>query len=316
MKNRRNADLEGAITASLDDPSAYKVYADWLEENGEDGRATLIREQLKKKPKPEHDLLDEKTLGPLWKFWAAFSWKWGFISSANLSERTNLKAGPALAATLAHPLGAFVRNIELYVIDRPQPAVDALTEAPTTLRGLRFFSPLKLARIEGLERVFTQLEQLVLDGKFELATPLKLPRAWEIAIEIDALSDANVKQVNALEAPLLQGLTLGLAQTTDAAKKLAPLFARKFEKLDYLVISDAADLDALCELIAVAPFAPQLKGIELDGRLSERGVEALRSSTRLAKLKDITLGGSVDKRFVASLRKKGRSVERYDSSAE
>lgn len=307
---KRNFELEAAITAAPDDPKSYKVYADWLEENGEDSRANLIREQLEKKPRPSFDLLDEKTLGPLWKFWAAFGWKWGFIDSANLSERTNLKAGPALAATLAHPLGAFLRNIEVYVIDRPQPVVDALAKVPKTLRGLRFFSPLKFARLDGLEQVFAQLEQLVLDGKFELITPLKLPRAWEVALEIDALSDASVAHVNALEAPLLQGLTLGLAGTRDVRRKLGPLFARKFDRLDYLVISDAAELDELCELLVAAPFAPQLKGIELSGSMTERGADALRTSDRLGKLKDITLGEGVDQRLVAALRKRRRTVSR------
>ena len=139
----RNPDLEAAIIQSPEDDNLYRAYADWLEAHG-DLRAQLIRAQLAQRfggaaTQLLWDQADE-LLGPLAKYERALMFKRGFVDSANLTERTRLEAGPALAALLAHPVGAFLRRLEIYTHD-PAAVIEPLTKAPPTLRYLTFFSP-------------------------------------------------------------------------------------------------------------------------------------------------------------------------------
>jgi uncharacterized protein (TIGR02996 family) len=314
----RNPDLEAAITADPEDDQLYRVYADWLEEKG-DLRAQLIRAQLAEDPdNAAPDLLEdhaEELLGPLAKFATALHWRWGFVDWANVSERTRLEAGPCLHILLAHPVGVFLRSLEIYT-HQPTAVIESLAKAPPTLRYLRFFSPSKTASLRGIGHVFPRLKKLVLDGMFELVEPLELPLADELAIELDALSAKSAGILAKANLPLLQGLTIGLAKTVDTRAKLAPLFARELPSLDYLALTDARELDELCELLVTAPFAPQLKGLELEGTLGRRGVEALRDSDRLSSLKDISVKADIDRGLLATLHRPGRKVERYDPSVE
>ena len=256
------------------------------------------------------------TLGPLDKFPSALRWKGKSVESANLSERSpGLKAGACLSALLAHPASAKLSSLEIFTL-APEPVVKALVRAPRTLRILRFFCPIKVAALRGLGPVLSHLNKLVLDGKFELEEPLDLPVADELAIEIDALSETSAGYLVNGSYPLVQGLTIGLATTSGTRDKLAGLFAKPLPKLDFLVISDAAELDDVCEMIVAAPFAPQLTGLQLGGRLTKRGIDALSTSDRLRALKTLDVPPDVDAKLLASLKKRGRKVERYDPSME
>jgi hypothetical protein len=64
-------------------------------------------------------------------------------------------------------------------------------------------------------------------------------------------------------------------------------------KLGFLEISDAAELDDVCEMLVAAPFAPQLTGLQLGGRLTKRGVDAL-ASHRLPELKTLDVPPDLD----------------------
>ncbi len=314
----RNPDLEAAIIQSPEDDNLYRAYADWLEAHG-DLRAQLIRAQLVQRfgGAARQLLWDhaDELLGPLAKFEPALMFKRGFVDSANLTERTRLEAGPALAALLAHPVGAFLRRLEIYTHD-PAAVIEPLTKAPPTLRYLTFFSPTKPVSLRGLAPVFARLHKLILDGQFELEGPLDLPLANELAIELDALSPESATILAKANLPLIQGLTLGLARTTDAPTKLAPLFARDLPNLTDLVITESDDLDDLCELLVTAPFAPQLTGLTLDGTLTQRGIDALRDSDRLLALKDISVKANIDPGLLTSLDRLGRNVKWCDPSSE
>jgi uncharacterized protein (TIGR02996 family) len=314
----RNPELEAAIIADPKDDQLYRVYADWLEEQ-DDPRAELIRVQLDSGDDAARDLLEErgkKMLGPaLAKYALWLNWERGFVTSANLSERGKIVAGPCLAALLASPTSAFLESLEIYT-HNPAPVIKALPKAPSTLRYLRFFSPTKVATLKNVAKVLARQKKLVLDGKFELVDPLDLPIADEVAIEIDALSENSAAIVASANLPRVQGLTLGLVECPDTHATLAPLFARSMPDLDYLVITDADELDDVCELLAEAPFAKQLKYLEIAGTLTRRGVEALRSSDRLTKLKDLVVKADIDRDLLGTLKRKGRKVERYDPSAE
>ena len=66
----------------------------------------------------------------------------------------------------------------------------------------------------------------------------------------------RLRALDANGAPMTNRI-LGLARTTDAPTKLAPLFVRALPNLTDLVITESDELD-LCELLMTAPFAPQL----------------------------------------------------------
>lgn len=255
------------------------------------------------------------SLGPLDRFPAALTWHGERVDWANLSERTpGLEAGACLAALLTHPAGGTLRSLEI-MTRAPAPVVAALAMAPPTLRVLRFFSPTQVARLHGLGAVLARLQRLVLDGRFELVEPLALPVADELAIEIDALSAPSAAAVVDGSYPLVQGLTIGLAATTGVRAKLAGLFAKPLPKLDFLVVTDAVELDDVCELIVAAPFAPQLTGLQLGGRLTQRGVDALAGSDRLGALQTLDVPPDLDAGLLARLRRRGRAVERLEPAA-
>jgi uncharacterized protein (TIGR02996 family) len=315
----RNLELEAAILVDPENEQRYRDYADWLEENG-DLHAQLIRAQLAERFGGAARMLlwehGEQLLGPVAKFEHALHWKNGFVEWANLSERTRLEAGPSLEALLAHRVGAFLRGIEIYTFE-PAAVIQPPAKTPPTLRFLRFFSPTKTVSLSGLAHVFARLKKLVLDGMFELVEPLDLPLADELAVELDALSTESAAFLANGTFPLLQGLTIGLARTVDAQEKLAPLFARDLPRLEYLVIAEAresGELDDMCELLVAAPFAGQLTGLELDGTLGRRGVEALRDSDRLIALKTISVKAAIDRRLIATLERSGCKVEHDDPS--
>ena len=169
-----NVDLERAIVANPYDVDAYRVYSDWLIEQG-DLRGELIALQAAGKTKEAKKFLDENVgyfLGPLVdhqktyddglynnarvnsKDWIAeneqtFLWKNGFIYRLRLAHNqywTSWKGNLAkdvLAPTLAHPSGKFIVEISINENDDPnETPLDDLIEviaehAPPTLRKLR-----------------------------------------------------------------------------------------------------------------------------------------------------------------------------------
>ncbi|MFT3697069.1 MAG: TIGR02996 domain-containing protein [Kofleriaceae bacterium] len=121
-----NAQLEAAILANPDDKSAYSVYADWLQSQG-DPRGDLIALSLAGDDAAAGGLMIKKgsaLLGPLVDHQRSyddentenFTWRWGFIDRARLSfdenmsnKRVDLKQ--VLSDLLDHPSGHLVREL-------------------------------------------------------------------------------------------------------------------------------------------------------------------------------------------------------------
>jgi uncharacterized protein (TIGR02996 family) len=172
---KSNPALEKAILANPLDDTAYMVYADWLQDQG-DPRGELIALQAGGKDKEAKKLLDKHIdyfLGPLKahqkthdddlgnnarvnsKAWIkenqqAFKWKNGFIYRLRLAYNAYVDdtfkdktlAKDVLAPLLAHPSGKYIVEIALnengeVADDDLQDIIDVLAKhAPLTLRKL------------------------------------------------------------------------------------------------------------------------------------------------------------------------------------
>ncbi len=155
-----NPELEAAITADPDDASAWQVYADWLQEQG-DPRGEAIAFELAGNSEEVAQLISANLdvfLGPLAAHQKTydgedtnvFGWKRGFIDSLRLShdsygdEDFEGKLVDILRDVLAHPSGRFVSSITFVFNGDPnednlQDLIDFLAaSAPPTLRKLHF----------------------------------------------------------------------------------------------------------------------------------------------------------------------------------
>jgi uncharacterized protein (TIGR02996 family) len=158
---KRNPELEKAIDNDPYDTTAYSVYADWLQDQG-DPRGELIALQLAKKDKAAKALIakhEDYFLGPLadhvktydGEDTDAFTWKFGFIHAVRLShdhysneEWEGGLAKDVLGPLLDHPSGRFLAELTFVFNNDPneddlQDLIDVLAKkAPPTVRKLHF----------------------------------------------------------------------------------------------------------------------------------------------------------------------------------
>jgi uncharacterized protein (TIGR02996 family) len=128
----RNLDLETAIAASVDDPDAYLVYADWLIAQG-DPRGELITTQhaMRAQQDPAQFMTFKKReealrtqhlaswLGPVAGFAVhrlKLDWRTGFIHTARIegpSNATEVTLTELVKEVLASPIAPFIRILAL-----------------------------------------------------------------------------------------------------------------------------------------------------------------------------------------------------------
>ena len=117
---------------------------------------------------------------------------------------------------------------------------------------------------------------LSLNGCFSIER-LELPRV-EVArlhvVELDATSATTIAEA---QWPHLRRLELVLERPYATIAHLAPLFRRSdLPELRELVVRDARLGDTICELLSDAPFAPQIRQLELvNADLTDIGAQTL-----------------------------------------
>ena len=157
---KRNPELEKVIDNDPRDATAYSIYADWLQDQG-DPRGELIALQLGKKDKAAKAFIEKHSdyfLGPLAEHQEtydgedteAFTWKYGFIHAVRLShdhysnEEWEGKLVEVLDLLLQHPSGRFLTELTFVFNNDPsednlQDLIDLLAKkAPPTVRKLHF----------------------------------------------------------------------------------------------------------------------------------------------------------------------------------
>ncbi|MGN6108662.1 MAG: TIGR02996 domain-containing protein, partial [Kofleriaceae bacterium] len=295
----RNAELERAILADPYDASAYAVYADWLQEQG-DPRGELIALQLSGQHEAARALLTrhaDALLGDLADHAElhdgsrrhAFTWEAGFIRSVQLSHHTSVSALPdglrgVLAAVLAHPSGRFLAEISIGIAGETfdsslQDLIDLLVErAPPTLRKLHLgdfaygsdteMSWYSVGDLGALWSAVPRLTTLIVQGGDFRLGAIDLPALASATFRTGGLSRDSAHALARAHWPQLERLEIWYGDPEyggDAtADDVAPLLARTdLPRLRHLGLRNAAFTDALCPLIVASPLVRQLRSLDL-----------------------------------------------------
>lgn len=97
--------LRAAIWAATDDDSRFLVYADWLQERGDELGQWMVN------PSPP---ANAGVLGPLFSDGISLQWRHGFIQSLTLRSAKSVYNPPgAIEEALVHPLSAFLQRLEI-----------------------------------------------------------------------------------------------------------------------------------------------------------------------------------------------------------
>jgi uncharacterized protein (TIGR02996 family) len=241
----RNPELERAILADPYDQSAYMVYADWLQGQG-DPRGELISLHLAAEAKPDAKLLKAANaliagnpayfLGPLEEHVKvhddsnddAFTWRFGYIHKAKLShnhymdEEFGGMIEDMLKTLLKHPSGQFVTELVFGFNNDPNEdslddVVEVLAEhAPPTLRALHLgdfeypdqteMSWYHVGKLGGLWKAVPNLTSLIVQGgEFELGT-IALPALRRGEFRTGGMSTNSAKAIAKATWPRIEHL--------------------------------------------------------------------------------------------------------------
>lgn len=123
-----NPEMEALIDASPDDPQAYLVYADWLQQQG-DARGELITVQcaLAQAPDSHKPTADQRALfkkygkellgglGPVGyrTGFKGLSWRYGFLREVRLERTEDMSLKDRVDFVLSHPSARFLRQLVL-----------------------------------------------------------------------------------------------------------------------------------------------------------------------------------------------------------
>ena len=311
---RTNPELERVILGNPLDPDAWLVYGDWLEEVG-DPRGELVAVQARHARDPGnpelltaqralfrrhgdalleglHEFLrPQDSQGPLLRL----SWEFGFIWTANVlnagHSTTDFVAG--LRALLTHPSARFLHVLS---IGAPpdnawEPVISALTETERPFRTLLLgesnattsdprpaFGP--LGDLSSLWPALPDLRCLELRGGAMTVGHVELPELRELVIQTAALQRQTLASIVSSHSwPRLEKLELwfGDRLCTCTLSDLTPLLdGASFPALHHLALRNCAFVDRVCQALAGATIARQLRVLDLSlGALTEAGGHAL-----------------------------------------
>lgn len=318
--DKRHPELEKALFADPYDASAYAVYADWLQEQG-DPRGELISLQLATETKRDAKiakaaaaLIESKAdyfLGPLadhtktydGRDQDAFTWRFGFIHSAQLSHNQYTdddfegSMAEVLETLLRHPSGRFVTELVFGFNNDPnENSLDDLIgilakKAPASIRKLHFgdfeypddteMSWYHVGSLGKLWKAVPQLQSLIVQGgEFELGT-IELPEVTRAEFRTGGLSAASAKAIAKATWPKIEHLAVwygdnnygGTAKVADAA---ALLDRTDLGRLSSLGLVNTSFTDELCGMLPTSKLLPQLTRLDLSmGIMTDDGARVL-----------------------------------------
>jgi uncharacterized protein (TIGR02996 family) len=298
-----NPELEAAILANLGDPTAYLIYADWLQGQG-DPRGELISVQHARLTadtaalrKREAQLLEGQTdalfgeLAPLLKENGGLSvtWHLGFLKTARIAQDTYdsaLDVGATIAAVLELPIATQLEAISIGLCQEPdgdgdlQVGIDALIEAggPKTLQSIFLgdfefpdqsdISSTQVGDVSGLYRAFPALRSLKLRGAQGTLGKIDLPELRDFTFETGGLSRDCLDAICAAHWPKLERLTLWLGDENYGSEAdfdaLAPILSGKgLGALRHLALANCEFVAGNIDALAKAKLLPQLKTLDL-----------------------------------------------------
>lgn len=341
----QNPELEARLIADPTDDEAYLVYADFLQSHG-DPRGELITLQHAGRADEARAHLDahaESLLGPLSAFLEtqdgleaeAFVWRNGFIERARFGydgyavEDAEKSADKGLAALLAHPSGALLRELTITInmLDDggyfgPVMAVLAEHGAPA-LRHLRVgefvhagpggaddgyeyeMSWTSLGDASAVWRKLPRLERLVLqvglggtsaEQTEDVIGELDLPLLRHLEVISGGVSQANLRALAGASLPLLERMDLWLGSGdygfSGSVEDLAPIFdGSRLPALTHLGLMNAELTDEIVARLARSKILPRLRTLDLRyGTLSDDGARVIaENSAAFAHLESLAL---------------------------
>jgi len=298
------ASLEAAIDDDPDDPTAYSVYGDWLQRQGE-LRGEVIALSLaaeaqraanpKKKPAAQTALGKLLTkhaaalLGPLARLVRdpadttapPFIWRHGFIARAELTAAPERPVAPMLGELLRHPSGRFLRELIVRSDAEGHELALALeASAPRALRELELRCLVDLVDLDALWQPLARLQRLDLTGRRLELGELDLPDLRRLRLAGAQLSGAAVAAVARAPLPRLERLELrfgGSGADLAVFDDLRPLLRRTdLSALTHLKLRRAPFAGSIVRELVSAPLARQLVVLDLShGSLNPADIEVL-----------------------------------------
>jgi uncharacterized protein (TIGR02996 family) len=329
------------VQAILDHPSEvgpWSVYADWLLSQG-DVRGELMAAALA--GRDTSALLAahaERFLGrfagelaPAASFrWHAGFWQWAALEGGELPPgREHLPE--AVRYLLRHPSAAFLRSLALRFDwtngegERDwQPALDALAQAPPSLRELtlEFVGDSEgwnnLGSLSPVWEALPGLETLWVEGATVELGAMDAPRLRRLWMADYGISRRSLQQLGLEDLPSLTFLELGFRPGAPEgwieASDLRALFAGELPSLRKLELQRCQLVDQVPALLAASPCLPRLRQLVLSG-LTARGARALLAhAPRFVHLERIDLEDSaLDPGQSAELRAVGLPIYPRDA---
>ena len=302
----QNPELEAQLIKRTDEETPYLIYADWLQEQG-DPRGQLIPLQAPDAPpsvqRRAQQLMDAHGrffMGGFVKKLDAQQWRWGYLQSATMGLKSPSQR-QKVRELLEHPSSLVLQDLKLRTdnLGKPlsQPGLTSMLCARPTLQRLfiGFPEPPPYERaLQGSLRELSALNALKRLTHLQIRcahAPLRAfhpPALQSLQLQLSELPREELAALLARPWPHLRRLELWIGEGAEL-DALTPLLQGELTPaLHHLGIINADFSDALCEVLATAPLAPQLQILDLSlGAFTERGANALRSAR--AQLKELRL---------------------------
>ena len=308
----RDPTLEAAIRANREDPAAYQVYADWLQERGAALGELIVLQQQNKQARAAK-LIDAMNLPGEHRAtygWRSGMWQWLRLENEDWTDN-NFDAATFARGLFAQPMCAALEELRFGVLrwdhnDSDVPA--ALAEARKHAWAADLVS-LHLGDVHGIDmahhmigdvgkvisKVFPRLQRLKLHsgeqswrgGKetFGLGG-LVLPELRELVIETCSLSKKRLAHLLAAKLPKLEKLELWFGSERwgcDASiKGLTKLLdGSVFPGLRHLGLCNAEFQNDIAVAVSSSKIARKLESLDLSmGTMTETGADALIASVK------------------------------------
>jgi uncharacterized protein (TIGR02996 family) len=300
----REQALEAEILADPDNPAAYGVLGDWLEQHG-DPRGPLIALQIAKldaQAKKHLAAHGDYLLGPLAQLATDdLSWQFGFIRKVHLHADRHAPLDGWLARVLDHPSARFLGELSLGGNARATEAIAVLAErAPPTLRALRLWSMWQ-QELGPLWAAMPELRRLSLAGQALALGALELPELERLEVTDSELSNANARVIARARWPNLAQLKLDFGTgylTGDASiDDIFALIARpraELPKLSRLALVHTRYIRELVRELPASPIAAQLELLDLSSNQMAdiHAIELAQHKDKFPKLQQLDVSAN------------------------
>jgi len=326
-------ELEAQLAKTPRDASLFAVYADLLAKH-DDPRGELIsivlalesdpgNATLRARANALHDEHDATWLGPLANPQIVVRWRRGFVDSVSFGGRV-----PALdvdevvelyRAMRARPICGLVRSLSFGPLldDSDEPDFSEIVEAIAsegaahTVRRLAFISgawdpsACRADSLAPLYAVVPKLHALRVEMQCSFGAAVELPNLRELDIYASEVADLGPIAV----APWSKLRSLALRYRIDESTSLDnpphAVLGRSFAALSRLAVTDWIDGDDFVRQLADAPWARQLRTLDLTScRLSDAVVDSITAEhSALRGLEHLVVSGTgISRDALAALR--------------